>query len=54
MCNQGFLFTGKRSGANLNKNSSTYVMMKEKSHGLMMKVGELTIEEVNQLPNKKV
>ena len=54
MCNQGFLFTGKRSGANLNKNSSTYVTMKEKSHGLMMKAGKVRTEEVNQLPNKKV
>ena len=54
MCSQGFLFTGKRSGANLNTNSSTYVMVKEKSHGLMMKVGELRIGEVNQLPNRKV
>lgn len=35
-------------------NSSTYVMVKEKSHRLMIKVGRLRIGEVNQMPNKKV
>lgn len=54
MCSQGFLLTGKGSGANLNANSSTYITMEEKSHGIMIKAGELNIGEVNQLPNKKV
>lgn len=51
---QGLLLTAdKRSGANLNTNSSTYVMGNEKSHVLMIKVGALEIGEINQLPTKK-
>lgn len=53
-CQGLLLTTDKRSGANLNTNSSTYVTGKEKSHVQMIKVGALRIGEINELPNKKI